>query len=222
MELSRPTELARSDLGEVTRVHAEAFPEAFLTRIGPEVVERYYDWQLSDANEASAVGVHHGDALLGFAVGGFFRDSISGFFRANRGLILTTLLRKPWLALDKAFWSRLAITAESLRRTSAKKPQPHTPTRPLERSSKRRRYTVLSIAVDPAHQSKGIGSLLLADQEARAKALGLSEIGLSVQVANEGAVAFYLKQGWQRVDQGHGWRGKMQKSLGPAAPGQPR
>lgn len=221
MPVSRPRQLSRGDLGAVTRVHVAAFPEAILTRIGPDVVERYYDWQLSEANDARAIGVYEHDDLVGFAVGGFFRDSLTGFVRANRGLILRSVLKKPWLALDKTFWSRLAMTTDALKRARAK---PHvTPgasgRQPEKR--KRRRYSVLSIAVDPAHRRKGIGAVLLRAQEERARGLGLPEIGLSVQLDNEAAVRFYLNQGWSKFHPRGAWTGKMTKTLVASAPDAP-
>lgn len=214
MAPTRPAELSQGDLEDVTRVHLQAFPEAILSRIGPQVVERYYAWQLSEPNDAHAVGVYEEGELAGFAVGGLFRNGLSGFVGANRRLILTSVARKPWLLLNKTFWNRLAMTIDAFKRANAKRNTPgNGAPQPAARKPRRRRYSVLSIAVDPANQRKGIGAVLLADQEARARELGHSEIFLTVQQDNRAAVRFYVRQGWTKVVSDGVWHGKMTKTL---------
>lgn len=205
-------ELTAGDLPEVARAHLAAFPESILSRLGEEIVARYYAWQLSDANETYTTGVFAGDRLMGFAFGGFFHDSLNGFFRANRPLIASAVIRRPWLVLDPVFWNRFSMTLSSLGRERARKRQQAAGA--SEAPGRRKRpFSILSIATHPDHQRKGVGKLLIADQEERARRLGLHEIRLSVHPENEGAVSFYLNQGWQKLDGGDGWTGKMNKAL---------
>ncbi len=55
---------------------------------------------------------------------------------------------------------------------------------------------VTSIAVDPAHQRSGIGSLLLAALCREAVARGLTAMTLEVRVDNESAIALYRRFGF--------------------------
>ena len=55
---------------------------------------------------------------------------------------------------------------------------------------------VTSIAVDPAHQRSGIGSLLLAALCREAVARGLAAMTLEVRVDNEAAIALYRRFGF--------------------------
>lgn len=57
---------------------------------------------------------------------------------------------------------------------------------------------LLTLAVDPDHQSQGIGSLLLADFEQNAATRGGKRAFLEVAANNSAAKALYVKAGWAK------------------------
>lgn len=59
------------------------------------------------------------------------------------------------------------------------------------------RFHVAYFAVIPAHQGRGIGTLLLTAAEEQAKGMGISIMELIVTGSNHGAVAFYVGHGYQ-------------------------
>lgn len=62
-----------------------------------------------------------------------------------------------------------------------------------------------TIAVEPAHQRKGIGSRLLMAAEERLAALGCGKINLQVRAGNEAVTQFYARHGYfveERVSMG--------------------
>ncbi len=61
-------------------------------------------------------------------------------------------------------------------------------------------YFVGNLAVEPAWRGRGIGRILLAHVEARAARLGFGRIALTVEVENEGAIAFYRRQGYRVLE----------------------
>lgn len=79
-----------------------------------------------------------------------------------------------------------------------------------------------SLTVDPRHQGRGVGRLLLGRIEEAAVARGLARLHLEVRSDNEGAIGLYLSAGF--VETGHRPNyyadGKealsMEKSLSPA------
>ena len=54
----------------VAALHARAFPDSALTRLGLEAVRRYYEWQLQGPHDFHFIGVPDQTGLRGFAVGG--------------------------------------------------------------------------------------------------------------------------------------------------------
>lgn len=191
-------EVTEQDLPAVVTVHKAAFPDSLLSRLGSKVVSRYYAWQLSEANEAVGVAVVTDDELLGFALGGIFRDSLNGFFKSNRRLIAGALLRRPWLVADPLLWNRWEMLVASLRRARRRANQaaPAGPSSEPSKPRARKRYVVLSIGTHPRHRRKGVAATLLAFHESRARRLGHDTIFLSVRADNEGALSLYRSRGW--------------------------
>jgi ribosomal protein S18 acetylase RimI-like enzyme len=56
---------------------------------------------------------------------------------------------------------------------------------------------VYTVAVKPARRRQGIGTALMAEAEARLGRLGCGKVNLQVRAANEGAVAFYRRLGYE-------------------------
>jgi len=63
-----------------------------------------------------------------------------------------------------------------------------------------RRAWVYRVAVDPAHQGKGIGRALMAEIEARLEQLGAQSAALLVNPQNERAIQFYSRRGYTLYD----------------------
>jgi ribosomal protein S18 acetylase RimI-like enzyme len=81
-------------------------------------------------------------------------------------------------------------------------------------------FVLDNIAVDPAHQGKGIGRALIAFAEARAFAAGYREISLYTNAAMVENVALYTRLGFREVRRGEAngfQRVWMAKPLGGAA-----
>jgi ribosomal protein S18 acetylase RimI-like enzyme len=193
--------LTVADVPELVRVHRAAFASAALTRLGPETVRRYYEWQLAAPHDQWALGVWSGGRLAAFGFGGVFRGALSGFLRDHRGHLFRAVARRPWLALDPIFRTRLSTGVRRLVRPPPP-PPPGAITGP-------RPFGMLVLATDPAAQGRGFGGLLLREMEVRARAAGFRRMELTVHASNERAIRLYERLGWRRSrtdPPGGGWR----------------
>lgn len=198
--------LNSADLAQVAQVHRAAFPETLLTRLGDDVVQRYYQWQLVDGpHQVAAVGAFSHDRLQGFIVAGTFRGAVSGFVRANRGLLARRLATRPWLAASAGGRRRLRSAWRWLR------PVPASPAR----VTGPRRFGILALAVEPGARGRGLGRLLLEAAERAALEAGTHAMHLTVRHSNLGAIAFYERLGWQKEPPAGDGTERMTKLLHP-------
>lgn len=193
------------DLDAVVAVHVAAFADSALTRLGPGLVARYYTWLLTGPHDVAAFGAFDARGeLTGFVVAGRFHRALSGFVHANRRRIAIRILSRPWLVVNPVLrariqsawrwiWQRnLPVSSEAERRTG---------------------IGVLAIAVDPRRQRTGVGASLLEAVESAARLRSCHRLHLTVDPANDGAVAFYLRLGWHKLPAESPWKGAMGKDL---------
>ncbi len=61
-------------------------------------------------------------------------------------------------------------------------------------------HCLVHLFVEPGHQGRGLGRLLLARGEAMLRAGGHADLELHARVENVPAIAFYVRQGWSVTD----------------------
>lgn len=205
--------LNQSDLPSVALLHAAAFPDSALTKLGLEAVRRYYEWQLNGPHDVDALGAFHGDRLVGFCFSGIFRGAMSGFLQRNWLFLTGCALIRPWLILNPVFRDRVTLSMSILKRLLRqfikRRKTPYQSSSPKPPKS----YGILSIAVDPNYQGLGIGRILMERSEAIAREKGFSEMDLTVNPQNEKAIRFYERLGWEKVVNEGRWTGHMRKRL---------
>lgn len=201
-------QIGTGDLPAVAKVHVDSFPQSALTKLGHDIVERYYLWQLTGPHKkVRAVGAFVDDDCVGFSFSGVFKGSLSGFVNNNRPALFKKVIFRPWLLLDEMFIERLMSGVKVLsilNRTPAKQ-LPTFEDRPAS-------YGILSIAVKGSCQGLGIGKLLMLDAEREAVECGFTCMHLTVNPDNKKSVAFYERLGWERRVVGDRWKGSMVKT----------
>lgn len=182
-----------ADAPELARVHALAFPDYFLTHLGPRFLERYYSAFLGAGH--TAVLAETSGRVLGFVVG---TPDLAGFRRALyrpnvvpfaaivagktvtdkvvRSNVLARLVHIP-LAF-KALFSRSGAASE-----------------PAGEPSESLSY-LFSICVDPGSAGSGVASDIMNAYVAIERDRGLDGIELSVFDDNPRALRFYEREGW--------------------------
>ena len=202
--------LSLDDLPAIAALHAAAFPNSALTKLGAGAVERYYRWLLTGPHEAASLGVWKDGRLAGFCFGGIFCGALSGFVGTNRWYLIARVLKHPWLVMNPIFRERLKAGLKGLKRHW--KPKRRTPT-PPGTPEKPRSFCILSIATDPAVQRGGLGRRLMIESEVIARQRGFASMDLSVHTDNAKAIPFYESLGWRREMENGVWKGVMRKSL---------
>jgi len=200
--------LTTADLDHITAIHCAAFPKSLLTALGPSVVRRYYEWQLSGPHDAVAVGVEQNGEVAGFCVAGRFRGSVGGFVRANRLRLACGLLCRPWLLGLGNYRRRVTRGVRLFLPSIAGKAVPVVVPWPMPST-----FGVLVIAVNPKYGRSGCGRLLMNHCEQIAVDRNFSRLMLTVDPNNGGAIRFYEGLGWVKLLHGNRWNNVMVKPL---------
>jgi ribosomal protein S18 acetylase RimI-like enzyme len=196
-------DLTVADLPQVTNVHLAAFSTAALTQLGAEAVRRYYLWQMTGPHDALALGAFEGVELAGFNFCGIFRGAMGGFLHKERGFLIGQILTHPGLIWNPLVRGRLRSGFYSAfwrkKRPARGAPAPA------------KDFCILSIAVHPSFQGRGVGRRLMEQAEVAALARGYRYMTLSVHADNLPAISFYEGLGWQKLFKPSGWDGGMIK-----------
>jgi len=167
---------------EVTAVHLRAFPRFFLSFLGARFLRLFYGCVV---REPSAFGVvalpENSEDVLGFVAG---TDAPRGFFKR----LLRSRLFGFALASVGPFLRRPSIAPRLLRALLYRGDSPPGEGRAL----------LMSIAVDPEAQGRGVGKLLIDAWVLAARARGAKGLYLATDaVDNDATNGFYLKNGWR-------------------------
>jgi ribosomal protein S18 acetylase RimI-like enzyme len=170
--------MSAGDLAAVVAIHLAAFPNFFLTFLGPRFLREFYGAVMRDG---IALVATDGDRIAGFAAGVVGSKS---FYRR--------LFRRRFVPVG------LAIAPAILRR-------PSTLLRVLRRVSQRTTSEVattsgaelMSLAVDPQQQRHGFGRVLVEAFAERARAAGAENLWLITDaVDNDRVKKFYESLGF--------------------------
>ena len=194
------------DLQAISGIHLRAFPDSALSKLGLEAVRRYYHWQLTGPHESHSIIALNNQKIVGFCFAGVFHGALGGFLRKNQTFLVRRVISRPWLLFNELFRVRILSALRSLKIIPRKKiksqPSPN---------KKLKIYGILSIAVDPQIQSRGVGRALMKAAEQDAIDKGFEQMGLTVSPKNLQAINFYTGLGW--VKKGDPWAGSMIKNL---------
>lgn len=200
----RLTLLDCEDCNSVARIHVASFPNSSLSKLGHEAVKRYYIQQMDESNDCVAVGAFHNNSMVGFIFAGIFRGVLTGFVKKNRWFLVGRVLTHPWLVLNPMFRDAIKLALKKL-----KNKKHSTATSGINRQE----FVVLSIAVDPKAQQKGIGQLLMDYIEDVAITRGFKKMVLTVNPLNAKAIRFYEKNNWAVTGNSSGNNIEMTKQL---------
>ncbi|MGI8938954.1 MAG: GNAT family N-acetyltransferase [Iamia sp.] len=190
----------------MTRIHASAFPDAVLSRLGPKVVRLHYASLFDGPHDLTALIARADAQPVGLLIGGVFRGSTVHFITQNWRPLALAAARRPRLLASPAL-SRFTLGLKLVlarRRT----PGPERPLRVPEGS-----FGVLVLAVVPGAQGEGVGRTLLDAAAREAQAAGFTGMHLTTDPGSASA-RFYAAQGWAPRLEGDGrWEGLMTRPL---------
>lgn len=169
----------REHCEELAQLHADAFPDFFLTRLGQPFLRQFYLGYTKDPSAITSVAIQ-GTAVLGAAVG---TVAPAGYFKRLllRQLPGLTLAAARAAVRNPAFVPRLARALTYRGNVPGHQPG----------------ALLSSICVAKTSQSTGIGTKLLHDWENRASAAGATHAYLTTDAINNNATnRFYQANCW--------------------------
>ena len=174
----------KKDIPEIVRIHIAAFPGFFMTLMGKSFLKEYY-YSVSKMPDGFVLGCFDegsGNKLLGFCA----EAVVSAGF--NKKMICKRFIHFGIQALRLVFINPGALLHFAKNLTKG----------PGSKISDPAQYgELLSIAVDPAIQGKGVGKALLAAIEPLLFAQNQRENSLTTDaVDNNKAISFYKRNGY--------------------------
>lgn len=214
----RPLEIA--DLPQVAAIHALAFPNGALTKLGPETLRRFYEWQLLGPHEVYAAGLFLQEQCTGYCFAGVFKGTATGFLHHNLLFLARQILTHPALIFNPLVRERLYLALGIIKRTARKRLFSHHECADekclaLTEQPGKKSFGILAMAVKPAQQQRGAGKMLMQNAEKIARQSGFHEANLTVHPTNTQAIRFYEGLGWTKVAPDGIWKGRMEKHLEP-------
>jgi ribosomal protein S18 acetylase RimI-like enzyme len=199
--------LTQNDMSRVAEIHAQAFPESLITKLGLECTRRYYQWQIDSPDNVQAMGAYDGETLLGFCFGGVFTMALGGFITRNKWFIFNRLLLRPWLLAHPYFIKKFYHGFKLLLKFSNNQATQN------EAILGDEPYGILAIASDSRARGRGVGQLLMRTSERYAVENDFKMMRLTVNPKNTNAIQFYEHIGWVKDDSPGEWNGRFYKSL---------
>lgn len=180
-----------NDARHLAEIHTAAFPDYFLTRLGPAFLQRYYGAFLHEPHTVVIGTV--GDRPSGFVAG------TTDLVRFRRDLYRPNLMRFPAIVAKRVLTDpvvrrhvrerlhhvRLAV-ASLVRRSDGADPDPSSMTT----------SSLFSICVDPAAQGSGLADAVMTAYLEAERDHGARRVILSVFDDNARAIRFYERSGW--------------------------
>lgn len=198
-----------SEVAAIARIHCAAFSDSGLSALGESVVAEYYRWQFARVRGAHPMVACSGqNVVAGYAICGDTLDSTARFLMERKHLVVRALLRRPWIVADRRFLRFLTYAARTVLPRRARPSSSGSVSAPSAR-----RFWVEVMAVDPAVQGAGLGTMMLSSCEQLAAAQGFAECFLAVDLDNVNAIRLYKRLGWEPVANNGIWTGRMRKTL---------
>ncbi len=170
----------REHIPNLVKIHLKSFPGFFLTFLGERFLFELYDAILLDSSGIEFIYQSEGE-IYGFVAG---TDQPSGFYKR-------LLVQRWWrfaLAAIPATIRKPSILPRLLRAFSM-------PAQPLPAPNC---GTLMSIAVAPSAQGKGVGKILVRAFLLEASKRGLEYVNLTTDADNNDTVnVFYVSQGFR-------------------------
>lgn len=190
----RTKEAELSEVDGMVCCHIEAFPERFMTEMGPRWLRGLYSYFIQHDGGICLVAVDRTGKVLGFAVGGdpTIRD---GFLRK-------AIFRYPHIL----FWKFLTVSivrrkllAELFKKFHIGRRTSSSDVLEPQKADEVQSGGLVSIAVLSQFQGTSIAGELIKSFQATSVEKGYDIMRLSVYTNNLRAIAFYKKHGWYEI-----------------------
>ena len=157
----------------IAAIHKNAYHNDHFTSVFSIVkLEEYYNFLIKNS-DLPLIAINDQGDCIGFIISGTtVSKGIQGFIRINRMYLMGVMFRNPTFLIQKLYFKAYALFK---------------PSRPSLAE-----FRLLSISVNPAFQSTGVGERMLNFFESRLATMNINSYGLSVRSNNTRAVQFYV------------------------------
>lgn len=179
----------------VAQVHSDCFPGFFLTQLGVDFLELYYNHYLKSSFGFGAVALGDDDSVEGFVLGVTNLDAHDSSFLKRHLLAITAIVSRRFLydaTVRQKVWERGRRFARIAMKMKMGERRPsgqvNLATDPYA--------TLTSLAVRPALRGTGAATDLVDAFGAMVKSKGFPSMRAATALDNHRARAFYEKSGW--------------------------
>lgn len=187
--------LQTQHVASLARAHAACFPGFFLTNLGVDFLEVYYDHCLASPYGFGAAAVDRQGKVLAFAIGVTELDGQdSALLRRHAGRVIRTIATRWFVDPDvrkqvrERFRRFIRILGRSLHRQDPQEAKDVREVIPYA--------TLTSIGVLPEMRGHGLAEGVLQGFENEVRSRGYRAIRAATSMDNHRALAFYRKNGW--------------------------
>lgn len=189
-------------LSNIAECHIRAFPDALASALGKAYVCKMLSWYLS-TDKTFLFHIEEEGQCVGYC-GGMINDgtlptgSASGMAQHSFKAAIAAFVLRPWLVFHPEVRAKWPLLWKNTLMKLGLRPKVHAPEQKPQQA-KDPHVGLVVIGVDPAHQGKGYGSLLLREFERRAlEEYGICKVLLTVKSDNSNAIRIYERNGWFR------------------------
>jgi len=184
----------------VTAIHLEAFKGYANASLGADYNHAFFEWFIAQSNESVAlVAKDQNHKILGYVVGTYMQNE-SALARFLVPKAIRSLIRQPWLFVDRQILKKIANRAKLLignDKTLAVVPPP------LEKPT----MGLIAVGVDSHARGKGVARALMQGFEKESRERKAKTMLLSVYTDNEAARKLYVSEAWLE-DDSNAFKGK--------------
>jgi ribosomal protein S18 acetylase RimI-like enzyme len=192
----------QKDLINIAQCHKLTFPKSLTSKMGVGYLTKIFSWYLS-TDKAFLFYLQNQSQVIGY-VGGMIVDgtlmhgSASSLTQHTFNDAIKALILRPWLFLHPDFLSRYSLFTRNVitrLRNKFRRQEVRSAVAPVEPYA-----GLVVIGVDPTHQGKGYGSLLLQEFEKITVEKDIRKMMLTVKSTNNKAINSYKRNGWSIVN----------------------
>jgi len=195
------------DLTSLADCHKSAFPKSLASALGTSFIQKVLSWYLS-TDKAFLFHIKDESGNCAGYCGGMISDgsldtgSASGMAQHTFWSAIRAFITHPWVFFHPEFLAKWPVIRNNILIRLGLRSKNHFTPEQQKSMSKEPKASLVVIGVDPRHQGKGYGSILLQEFGRRAvQVYGIHKLQLTVRADNAQAIRVYQKNGWQRGEE---------------------
>jgi ribosomal protein S18 acetylase RimI-like enzyme len=198
----RIIETSLSDIPQLSQLHGNVFSTSIAAKLGLSFTQKNFQWYLSDSRCFLFHLLSDRNVVIGYCGGMLtvpgkpgsatsmiqfaFKEAVVGF------------LKRPWLLFHPEVRGHWPLMLRNIAQKLGWRPQ-HPAVAEQPKSIPAPSMGLVVIGVAPEARNQGVGQVLLAEFERRARQHGAEQAHLSVKKNNPQAHRAYEKAGWVRL-----------------------